>query len=58
MALKLVENFAAQAQVEIRLTSLMVIKRYRCMKAADPEAVMLLLSLETEYINRIARTAF
>jgi len=51
-ALKRVENFAAQAQVEIRLTSLTVIKRYRCVKAADPEAGMLLLSLATGYINR------
>lgn len=46
-ALKLVKNFAAQAQAEIRLTSLTVIKRYRCRKAADPEVGILLLSLGT-----------
>lgn len=56
MGLKLVENLSAQAQVEIRLTSLT--KRYRCRKAADPEAEMLLFSLGTQYINQIARTAF
>lgn len=58
MGLKLVENLSAQAQVEIRLTSLTDIKRYRCMKAADPEAEMLLFSLGTQYVNQIARTAF
>lgn len=51
-ALKLAENVAAQAQGEISSKK----KKYRCMKAADPEAGM--LSFGTMYVKQTARTAF